>query len=131
MTRGAASKKGLLQLEDEIAAPCAVASASGAGAHVGMSVNWAQSALKTRNASRALEHIAAAGAAGLLRGFMLSSCDATGSGYGTWLDLHVPFEDCRWIISYAHASRRECAHGSACARERRRLSLLLRLLPSV
>jgi hypothetical protein len=75
-----APSKGFLGLDEEIAAT--------AGLPVGIVINWARSAIELRDPDRAVEHIKAAAAAGVLRGLILSGVSAR-----EWEDEHARFAD--------------------------------------
>ena len=113
---GLAPVKGFLPFADELAAVAGAMREGGSdegAARVGISINWARSVLETRDAARALEHIAAAGEARVLRGLVLSGCgvDAEGAGtsYGAWLDAHMPLDE----IAAGSALTRAAAAASA------------------
>lgn len=80
-------EKGYLSLADEIAAVTAAR-------HPivdGIAVNWGRSAIETRTADGALQHLAEASQQGLLRGLMFSGAAPVETSYGrAWGDLHVP-----------------------------------------
>ena len=88
--------KGFLTLDDEIsavvAANAALRSRFPESTKIGISINWARSVLETRSAETPLAHIRAAGP--LLRGLIFSGCSGApaDTGYGAWLDSHMPHE---------------------------------------
>ncbi len=84
-----APEKGFLELEDEIAAVAGVEAAT--GTPVGITINWARSAIEGRSADRATRHIESARAAGVLSGVMFSSCSPVATDFGyPWIDAHLP-----------------------------------------
>lgn len=61
------------------------------GAGLGMTINWARSAIERRDAAAPAEHLALARGAGVLSGLMFSGCsDRDGDFGGAWLDAHLP-----------------------------------------
>ncbi|MBW4095036.1 MAG: DUF4862 family protein [Acidobacteria bacterium] len=58
---------------------------------LGMVINWGRSAIEGRSAQTAVDHIAAAKAAGVLRGVMFSGCSDQDGAWGpAWSDVHLP-----------------------------------------
>lgn len=83
-------QKGFLELEAEIAAVQAV-QVDRPRTPVGISLNWARSAIEARDVSAPLEHARLAADAGVLNGFILSGCSDQPSPYGAgWADGHLP-----------------------------------------
>lgn len=80
-------QKGFLSLADEIAAVRAAAD----GRKVGVTINWARSAIEGRDARTVQRHLHLATEAGLLAGLMFSGCADTDTAFGpAWLDAHLP-----------------------------------------
>ena len=89
---GQDAAKGFLSLQDEIAAVLRVVGGQGAGATgAGLSINWGRSAIEGRSATTAVEHVAAAAQAGLLRAVVLSGATDVETAWGpAWSDAHIP-----------------------------------------
>ena len=86
----ATPQKGYLSLAAELAAVEAVRRGK-PSARVGMTVNWARSAIEARDVREPLRHIEAAVRANALTGLMFSGCAATDGAFGpAWLDAHLP-----------------------------------------
>jgi hypothetical protein len=84
-----APEKGFLELDDEIAAVAAVAAA--AGTCLGITINWARSAIEGRSPDTAVRHIESARTAGVLSGVMFSGCSPVATDFGyPWIDAHLP-----------------------------------------
>lgn len=80
-------QKGYLTIAEEIQAVRAAA----AGGALGITVNWARSAIERRDAAAPAEHLRLAREAGVLSGLMFSGCyDRDGDFGGAWLDAHLP-----------------------------------------
>ncbi|HEX3815653.1 MAG TPA: DUF4862 family protein [Mycobacteriales bacterium] len=85
-----APQKGYLDLSAELAAIAAVV-AQGPRTRLGLTVNWARSAIEAHDAGIAATHIGQAAAAGALRGLMFSGCSDRAGAFGdAWLDTHLP-----------------------------------------
>ncbi len=83
--------KGFLSLEDEITAVERLIPATGKLDDLGFVINWARSAIESRNIATVAEHCSALIDRELLRGFMFSGvADAGESPYGVWQDTHMP-----------------------------------------
>jgi len=81
-------QKGYLPLDAEIAA---VQAARQLGTEVGITINWARSAIEARDASLPEAHIRAARTSGVLAGVMFSGCADVDTLYGpAWIDAHLP-----------------------------------------
>ena len=89
---GQLAAKGFWSIGAEIAAALQVAGATGrCGAEVGLSINWGRSTIEGRSASTAVEHVAAAAEAGLLRAVVLSGATDADTAWGpAWSDAHIP-----------------------------------------
>ncbi len=74
--------KGFLPLQEELSLAQELA--------LGMTINWGRSALETRSASGALEHIKAVEGAKSLRGVFFSGTAVDDPLYGHWQDNHAP-----------------------------------------
>lgn len=86
---GGRPEKGFLTFPEEVDVLRALR--AGAGAQVGMVINWARSVIETRNPDTAAEHIAQARAAGVLAGVMFSGCSPVETEFGyPWIDAHLP-----------------------------------------
>ncbi|MDQ3234048.1 MAG: DUF4862 family protein [Pseudobdellovibrionaceae bacterium] len=71
---------------------------------LGMTINWGRSVLETRRAEGALEHLAQARDAGVLRALFLSSVTVQDPIYGNWLDNHAPLQGVGHGAWLPHAS---------------------------
>ncbi|MDM8084816.1 DUF4862 family protein [Cellulomonas cellasea] len=79
--------KGFWSIADEIEA---VQAAAGAGAPIGLGLNWGRSAIEGRSAQTPVEHAHAARAAGLLRAVVLSGASDVETPWGpAWGDAHI------------------------------------------
>jgi hypothetical protein len=86
---GGRPEKGFLTFPEEVEVLRSLQ--AGAGAQVGMVLNWARSVIETRNPDTAAEHIAQARAAGVLAGVMFSRCSPVETEFGyPWIDAHLP-----------------------------------------
>jgi hypothetical protein len=82
-------QKGFLELADEIGAVQALGDA-----RFGVSLNWGRSVIETRDPDRVVDHVQAATAAGLLRGFTYTgSADVDNPVGAAWADSHLGFAD--------------------------------------
>ena len=82
-------EKGFLELDDEIAVLAAVAAV--AGTRLGITINWARSAIEGRSPDTAVRHIESARKAGVLSGVMFSGCSPVATDFGyPWIDAHLP-----------------------------------------
>ncbi len=82
--------KGFLALSDELEVITALNATLPKPQQLGMVINWGRSVFETRRVDGALEHIAAAQAAGVLSGLMFSGVSDQDSDYGAWRDSHQP-----------------------------------------
>ncbi|MBZ9612428.1 DUF4862 family protein [Rheinheimera maricola] len=85
-----APSKGFLTLDDELEVIIQLNTQLSTAQHLGMVINWGRSVFETRRTEGALEHIAAAKAAGVLSGLMFSGVSDQDSEYGAWRDSHQP-----------------------------------------
>ena len=58
---------------------------------IGMTINWARSAIEGRSADTPIEHLVVLQEAGLLNGVIFSGVSAQDTAYGAWKDTHMPF----------------------------------------
>ena len=80
-------EKGFLTIEDEIKTLIELQ-----GMHnVGITINWARSAIEGRDTSKPLEHIELALKSNILSGLMFSGVSDNDIQYGSWKDTHMPF----------------------------------------
>jgi len=80
-------EKGFLTIEDEIKTLIELQ-----GMHnVGITINWARSAIEGRDTSKPLEHIELALKSNILSGLMFSGVSDNDNRYGNWKDMHMPF----------------------------------------
>jgi len=80
-------EKGFLTIEDEIKTLIELQSMH----NVGITINWARSAIEGRNTSKPLEHIELALKNNILSGLMFSGVSDNDIQYGSWKDTHMPF----------------------------------------
>ena len=76
-------EKGFLSLEDEIQ----ILSQFNDFNKVGVTINWARSAIEGKNVNRPIEHIKF----NLLSGLIFSGTSNNDKNYGRWKDMHMPF----------------------------------------
>jgi hypothetical protein len=80
-------EKGFLTLEDEIL----VLSKLLDSYEIGITINWARSAIEGKNVNKPLKHIKLANKFNLLSGLMFSGTTDNDKNYGKWKDMHMPF----------------------------------------
>ncbi len=80
-------EKGFLTIEDEIKTLTELQDLH----DVGMTINWARSAIEGRNTSKPIEHIRLALKNNILSGLMFSGVSDNDDQYGSWKDTHMPF----------------------------------------
>jgi hypothetical protein len=59
--------------------------------NVGITINWARSAIEGKNLEKPLEHIKLAIEYNLLSGLIFSGVSMVDRNYGSWKDTHMPF----------------------------------------
>lgn len=83
-------QKGYLPIADEINA-VRIIREDAPRTDVGVTINWARSAIERHDAGAPPEHIAQARQAGVLAGLMFSGCADHETAFGAaWLDAHLP-----------------------------------------
>ena len=80
-------EKGFLSLDSEIDVLKQLSSVY----NVGVTINWARSAIEGRSVSKPLEHINLALKYDLLAGLIFSGVSNNDKNYGNWKDTHMPF----------------------------------------
>jgi len=80
-------EKGFLTIEDEVKTLIELKDLH----DVGMTINWARSAIEGRNTSKPIEHIKMALKNNILSGLMFSGVSDNDIQYGSWKDTHMPF----------------------------------------
>jgi hypothetical protein len=80
-------EKGFLTIEDEVKTLTELQDLH----DVGMTINWARSAIEGRNTSKPIEHITLALKNNILSGLMFSGVSDNDGQYGNWKDTHMPF----------------------------------------
>ncbi len=80
-------EKGFFTLEKEIEALSVLSSAN----TLGVTINWARSAIEGRSPSKPVEHLKLASKYNLLSGLIFSSVSDFDERYGSWADTHMPF----------------------------------------
>ncbi len=93
--------KGFMALDEEIKILRTLANDHD---NLGVTLNWARSAIEGRSASHVIEHIKQARQANLLLGFIFSGTSKYDKNYGEWSDLHMPFAKIYDIKSYEENS---------------------------
>uniref|UniRef100_A0AAU3GQT7 DUF4862 family protein n=1 Tax=Streptomyces sp. NBC_01401 TaxID=2903854 RepID=A0AAU3GQT7_9ACTN len=87
-----AAAKGFLEFSEEIEVVRSLRPTS--RTPLGVMVNWGRSAIEGRSPHMAVDHIATAEAAGLLRAVTFSGCtDRSDVRGGPWADVHLPVAD--------------------------------------
>jgi len=85
--KGQPFEKGFLSLESEIKTLIKLKDLH----NVGITINWARSAIEGKNVVRPLEHIKLALEYNLLSGLIFSGVSMVDLNYGSWKDTHMPF----------------------------------------
>ena len=80
-------EKGFLTIENEIKVLIELKDSH----DVGMTINWARSAIEGRSVDRPIEHIKLAVESGVLSGLIFSGVSDNDNQYGSWKDTHMPF----------------------------------------
>ena len=80
-------EKGFLSIENEIDTLLKISSSY----NVGITINWARSAIEGKNVVRPLEHIKLALEYNFLSGLIFSGVSISDRNYGSWKDNHMPF----------------------------------------
>jgi hypothetical protein len=84
---GESFEKGFLSLECEIKTLIKLKDLH----NVGITINWARSAIEGKNLEKPLEHIKLAIEYNLLSGLIFSGVSMVDRNYGSWKDTHMPF----------------------------------------
>jgi hypothetical protein len=101
-------EKGFLTIEDEIKTLIKLNGIY----DVGITINWARSAIEGRSVETPIEHIQLALDNNILSGIMFSGVSDNDNQYGSWKDMHMPFsqyQDMRYcepksLLSYENIS---------------------------
>ena len=80
-------EKGFLTLEDEILVLSNLSDSN----EIGITINWARSAIEGKNVNKPIEHIKLAKKTNLLSGLIFSGTTYADKSYGSWKDMHMPF----------------------------------------
>jgi hypothetical protein len=80
-------EKGFLTIEDEIKTLIELQSMH----NVGMTINWARSAIESKSIETPVKHIQLALDSNILSGLMFSGVSDDDHQYGRWKDMHMPF----------------------------------------
>ena len=96
------SVKGFLSIDEEIDAIKSINNKY--GADIGVTINWARSAIEYRSEHGAVRHINKLNECDLLRGLMFSGTGNRESIYGIWSDLHMPIAKEDGISYFEEAS---------------------------
>lgn len=83
-------QKGSMSLEDELIILKNIRDEKSSDRTIGVTINWARSAIESRDKRTPVEHIRTTKNSGLLRGLMFSGVSAKPSPYGVWMDTHAP-----------------------------------------
>lgn len=89
-------EKGFMSINDEIKSLTTLSS----DYKVGLTINWARSAIEGRSPLTVLKHIKLARENNLLSGLIFSGTSANDKVYGVWKDLHMPFANSFGIKNY-------------------------------
>ena len=80
-------EKGFFDIENEIQALSRISSIY----KVGITINWARSAIEGRSSDKPLEHLKLASKHKILSGLIFSGVSKSDEYYGDWKDTHMPF----------------------------------------
>lgn len=94
--------KGFLSIEEEIEVIQKINSKY--NADIGLSINWARSAIEFRNEDGANKHIKKVLESNMLSGLIFSGTGSRESEYGKWSDLHMPVAKENYITNYENTS---------------------------
>jgi hypothetical protein len=89
-------QKGFMSIDEEIRALLSLADKT----NIGLSINWARSAIEGRSSERVIEHINKVNKHQLLSGLIFSGTTINDEQYGEWTDLHMPFAQSYEIQNY-------------------------------
>ena len=93
-------EKGFLTLEDEIEVLLKLSNIY----NVGITINWARSAIEGKNSDKPLEHIKLALKYNLLSGLIFSGTSKDDENYGSWSDSHMPFAESYGVDNFERNS---------------------------
>ena len=80
-------EKGFLTMEDEVKTLVELKDLN----NIGITINWARSAIEGKNVETPVEHIKLALKNNILSGLMFSGVSDNDNRYGNWKDMHMPF----------------------------------------
>ena len=80
-------EKGFMSIEDEVKALSKISS----NYDIGITINWARSAIEGRSPNMPIEHLEIAFKNNLLSGLIFSGTSNNDELYGEWKDTHMPF----------------------------------------
>jgi len=80
-------EKGFMSIEDEVKALLMISSTY----DIGITINWARSAIEGRSPNMPIEHLEIASKNNLLSGLIFSGTSNNDDFYGEWKDTHMPF----------------------------------------
>ena len=89
-------EKGFLSLKDEIEVIGSISSEC----NMGITLNWARSAIEGKNPNRVIDHIKLTQENKVLSGFIFSGTSSNDKAYGIWKDKHMPFARSNGIEHY-------------------------------
>ena len=89
-------EKGFMSINDEIESLITLSS----DYKVGLTINWARSAIEGKSPQTVIEHIKMATENDLLSGLIFSGTSINDEKYGVWKDLHMPFANSYGIKNY-------------------------------
>lgn len=93
-------EKGFLSLIDEIE----VIDSLSKEKKIGITLNWARSAIEGKNPNKVLDHIKMSKERNLLSGFIFSGTASNDEQYGSWKDNHMPFANSFGVKFYEENS---------------------------
>jgi len=106
------SEKGFLSIEEEIKAINYMNSEY--DADIGLTINWARSAIEFRSENGPNKHIKKALHSNVLSGLMFSGTSDKESEYGIWSDFHMPIAKEEGILNYKKESLLNKKNISSC-----------------
>lgn len=82
-------EKGFMSIEDEIKGLLKISNLY----NIGLTINWARSAIEGRSVNTPIQHLKIASVNRLLSGLIFSGVSSNDELYGEWKDTHMPFAD--------------------------------------
>jgi hypothetical protein len=82
-------EKGFLSIEDEVKVLLKISSQY----NIGLTINWARSAIEGRSVKTPIQHLKLASSNNILSGLIFSGVSNSDELYGEWKDTHMPFAE--------------------------------------